>query len=166
MLRCVVGHRWDNLGAQLPLSTGTTLQRFLGFLIFWAVELPFCSLRPNKLRWLYTAKAWLLPPSVLGLLIYCAVQSRGHLASNAELSDMSVAPGGSALVWAIVASINSAMGNWVRCSVLLHLRFTSNLLILKCSPRSLLTCPTLLAMPPTQPLQCGHTSSSSHSLQP
>ena len=126
MLRCVFGHRWDNLPAQLPSSTGTTLQRFLGFLIFWAVELPFCSLRPTKLRWLYTAKAWLLPPSVLGLLIYCVVQSRGRLASNAELSGTSESLSRSALVWAIVSSVNSAMGNWVRISPY-RLSFISNL---------------------------------------
>ena len=114
MIRCIFGHRWDDLGAQLPSSTGTTLQRLLGFLIFWAIELPFCSLRPNKLRWLYTAKAWLLPPSVFGLLIFCVVQSRGHLASTADLSDTSETLSGSRLVWAIVGSVNSAMGNWVR----------------------------------------------------
>ncbi|TBU54026.1 permease for cytosine/purines, uracil, thiamine, allantoin-domain-containing protein [Dichomitus squalens] len=112
MLRCIVGHRWDNLGAQFPPPVGTTLQRFLGFLIFWAVELPFCSLRPNRLRWLYTLKAWLLPPSVIGLLIYCVVQSRGRLASDADLSNVAARPTGSALVWVIVAAINSAMGNW------------------------------------------------------
>ena len=114
MLRCIVGHRWDDLGTQFPQSVGTTLQRFLGFLVFWALELPFCSLRPNKLRWIYTLKAWLLPPSVFGLLIYCTVQSRGRLASDTELSNISSRPTGSSLAWAMVAAVNSAMGNWVR----------------------------------------------------
>lgn len=113
MLRCVIGKRWDNLGAQFPPSVGTTLQRFLGFLIFWAIELPFCSLRPNRLRWLYTFKAWTLPPSVFGLLIYCLVQSRGQLASDDALAGTSARPHGGALIWLVVGSINSAMGNWV-----------------------------------------------------
>ncbi|KAH9848368.1 permease for cytosine/purines, uracil, thiamine, allantoin-domain-containing protein [Lenzites betulinus] len=112
MLRCVVGKRWDDLGSQFPPSVGTTLQRFIGFLIFWAIELPFCSLRPNRLRWLYTFKAWTLPPSVLGLLIYCLVQSRGQLASDDALAGSSARPRGAALVWLVVSSINSAMGNW------------------------------------------------------
>ncbi|EIW55424.1 uncharacterized protein TRAVEDRAFT_74222 [Trametes versicolor FP-101664 SS1] len=112
MLRCVIGKRWDNLGSQFPPSVGTTLQRFIGFLIFWAIELPFCSLRPNRLRWLYTFKAWTLPPSVFGLLIYCLVQSRGQLASDEALAGLSARPRGSALVWLVVGSINSAMGNW------------------------------------------------------
>lgn len=109
MLRCVIGKRWDNLGSQFPPSVGTTLQRFIGFLIFWAIELPFCSLRPNRLRWLYTFKAWTLPPSVFGLLIYCLVQSRGQLASDEALAGLSARPRGSALVWLVVGSINSAM---------------------------------------------------------
>ncbi|KAI0739280.1 permease for cytosine/purines, uracil, thiamine, allantoin-domain-containing protein [Daedaleopsis nitida] len=112
MLRCIVGKRWDDLGSQLPPSVGTTLQRLIGFLLFWAIELPFCSLRPNKLKWLYTFKAWTLPPSMIGLLIYCLVQSRGHLASDAALSSVTTRPTGSALAWLIVSSINSAMGNW------------------------------------------------------
>ncbi len=114
MLRCVVGHRWDDLGVQFPDSVGTTIQRFIGFVIFWAVELPFCSLRPYRLRWLYTLKAWVLPFSVFALLIFCLVQSKGQLASSQALSDISARPTGSALVWLIVSSINSAMGNWVR----------------------------------------------------
>ena len=164
MLRCVFGHHWDNLPAQLPSSTGTTLQRFLGFLIFWAVELPFCSLRPTKLRWLYTAKAWLLPPSVLGLLVYCVVQSHGKLTSNAELSGTSQSLSHSALAWAIVSSVNSAMGNWVRISPYCLL-FISDFLTFECSLRSLPTCPTLPAMPRTLQPRCGRTLFSSPSLR-
>ncbi|KAI0759269.1 permease for cytosine/purines, uracil, thiamine, allantoin-domain-containing protein [Trametes elegans] len=112
MLRCVIGKRWDDLGTQFPPSVGTTLQRFLGFLLFWAIELPFCSFRPNNLRWLYTFKAWTLPPSVLGLLIYCVVQSRGQLASDTALAGTDALPNGSVLAWLVIGSINSAMGNW------------------------------------------------------
>ncbi|KAH9951483.1 permease for cytosine/purines, uracil, thiamine, allantoin-domain-containing protein [Amylocystis lapponica] len=111
MLNCIVGNKWNNLGVQFPDSVGTTLQRFIGFLIFWAIELPFCSLRPYKLRWLYTLKAWTLPPSVFGLLIYCLMQSKGHLASNVALAGVTP-PKGAALAWLFVGSINSAMGNW------------------------------------------------------
>ncbi|KAJ3012761.1 hypothetical protein NUW54_g1778 [Trametes sanguinea] len=111
MLRCIVGKRWDNLGAQFPPSVGTTLQRFIGFLIFWAIELPFCSFRPNRLRWLYTFKAWTLPPSVFGLLIYCLVQSHGKLAPDTALAG-TTPPRGATLAWLVVSSINSAMGNW------------------------------------------------------
>ena len=123
MLRCIVGNRWNNLGVQFPPSVGTSLQRFIGFLLFWAIELPFCSLRPNRLRWLYTFKAWTLPPSVFGLLIYCLVQSKGRLASDAALSDIT-RPTGSALAWLIVSSINSAMGNWVVVARALRLSYT------------------------------------------
>ena len=120
MLRCVIGKRWDNLGVQFPPSVGTTVQRFIGFVLFWAIELPFCSLRPNRLRWLYTLKAWTLPPSVFGLLIYCLVQSGGKLASDQALSDGTTRPAGPALAWLVVSSINSAMGNWVSLFLLLR----------------------------------------------
>lgn len=113
MLRCIIGKRWENLGAQFSPSVGTTLQRFIGFVLFWAIELPFCSFRPNRLRWLYTLKAWTLPPSVFGLLIYCLVQSHGHLAPDSALAGTTSTPRGAVLVWLVVSSINSTMGNWV-----------------------------------------------------
>ncbi|KAH9886006.1 permease for cytosine/purines, uracil, thiamine, allantoin-domain-containing protein [Cubamyces lactineus] len=112
MLRCIIGKRWENLGAQFSPSVGTTLQRFIGFVLFWAIELPFCSFRPNRLRWLYTLKAWTLPPSVFGLLIYCLVQSHGHLAPDSALAGTTSTPRGAVLVWLVVSSINSTMGNW------------------------------------------------------
>ncbi|KZT01199.1 uncharacterized protein LAESUDRAFT_664425 [Laetiporus sulphureus 93-53] len=114
MLHCVVGHRWKNLPTQFPASVGTTVQRFAGFVIFWAIVLPFCSLRPTRLKWLYNFKAWVLPPSVMGLLIYCLVQSKGRLASTAALAGESAStlPKGSTLAWLFVSSVNSCMGNW------------------------------------------------------
>ncbi|GBE85708.1 permease for cytosine/purines, uracil, thiamine, allantoin-domain-containing protein [Sparassis latifolia] len=112
MLHCIVGNRWNNLGVQFPSSVGTTIQRFLGFLIFWAIELPFCSLRPYRLKWLYAFKAWTLPPSVFALLIYCLVQSKGKLASTTALAGTAALPKGSTLAWLFVNSVNSAMGNW------------------------------------------------------
>lgn len=123
MLRCIFGHHWDNIGAQFSPSVGTTLQRFIGYLLLWAIELPFCSLRPNNLKWLYTLKAWLLPPSTLGLLIYCLVQSRGQLATDATLSGTNTHLHGGALAWLLVSSINSAMGNWVRFSHFMRLGY-------------------------------------------
>lgn len=112
MIHCVVGQKWNNLAVQFPNSVGTTVQRFVGFLIFWAIELPFCCLRPTQLRWLYTFKAWTLPPSVIGLLIYCLVQSKGELGSTAALAGTTALPKGSVLAWLWVSSINSCMGNW------------------------------------------------------
>ena len=156
MLNCIIGQRWNNLGAQFPGSVGTTLQRFLGFLIFWAIELPFCSQRPYKLRWLYTFKAWTLPPSVMGLLIYCLLQSKGQLASDTALAGVA-SPKGAALAWLMVSSINSVMGQWVCC----HL-FEANLFTDSCddrySLRSLQTCLISLATPPARKQPCGHIS--------
>ncbi|KAH9911140.1 permease for cytosine/purines, uracil, thiamine, allantoin-domain-containing protein [Epithele typhae] len=112
MLRCLFGHRWETIGPRFPPSVGTTLQRFIGFLLFWLIEFPFCSFRPNRLRWLYTLKAITLPPSVFGLLVYCLVQSRARLASDERLIDQDTRPTGPALAWLIVGSITSAMGKW------------------------------------------------------
>ncbi|KZO90997.1 hypothetical protein CALVIDRAFT_542160 [Calocera viscosa TUFC12733] len=111
MINCIVGNSWNNLPVQFPASVGTTVQRFIGFLIFWAIELPFCSLRPYQLKWLYTFKAWTLGPGVIGLLIYCLVQSNGKLASDAALAGVTLAKGGT-LGWLFVSNVNSAMGNW------------------------------------------------------
>ncbi|KZT24305.1 hypothetical protein NEOLEDRAFT_1116396 [Neolentinus lepideus HHB14362 ss-1] len=113
MLTCIFGHRWKDLPHQFPVSVGTTIQRFIGYFLFWCITLPFCGFRPNRLKWLYDFKAVVLPPSVLGLLIYCLVQSKGKLADTLSLADQGTKiPRGATLGWLFVSSVNSSMGNW------------------------------------------------------
>ncbi|BFZ63364.1 hypothetical protein YB2330_004486 [Saitoella coloradoensis] len=110
-LTCIVGHSWQNLPNQFSPGVGTTIQRFVGYFLFWCITLPFCSLRPNQLKWLYNFKAWVLPFSMIGLLIFCLIQSGGKL-GDVSSSAGATRPHGSALAWIFVSAVNSSMGNW------------------------------------------------------
>jgi len=82
---------------------------FIGMLcyfLFWLFQFPFMLVSPQKIRWLFLAKAIIVPPTWLALLIWAFVKvppNSGILAQKAELS-------GSALSWAWLSALNSALG--------------------------------------------------------
>jgi nucleobase:cation symporter-1, NCS1 family len=78
------------------------------YFLYWLIQLPFMFVSPQKIRWLFFAKAIIVPPTWLALLIWAFVKvppSSGILARKAELS-------GSALSWAWLSALNSTLGNY------------------------------------------------------
>jgi NCS1 family nucleobase:cation symporter-1 len=76
------------------------------YFLYWLIQLPFMFVSPQKIRWLFLAKAIIVPPTWLALLIWAFVKvppGSGILARKAELS-------GSALSWAWLGALNSALG--------------------------------------------------------
>ena len=68
---------------------------------------------PQKIRWLFLAKAIIVPPTWLALLIWAFVKvppNSGILAQKAKLS-------GSALSWAWLSALNSALGLYATLGV-------------------------------------------------
>ena len=68
---------------------------------------------PQKIRWLFLAKAVIVPPTWLALLIWAFVKvppNSGLLARKAELS-------GSELFWAWFGALNSVLGTYATLGV-------------------------------------------------
>lgn len=105
MLRCVFGRLYEDIPNAIPSSMGITTAGMLAFFLFWCVHFPFCSLRPNQLRWFFWLKTALMIPAVIGLFVFCIVDTKGNLGSVYS----GTITGNKA--WFILNAINAGMGN-------------------------------------------------------
>ena len=105
-------------GTCLPDQPGSSAHDacFIGMLcyfLYWLIQLPFMLISPQKIRWLFLAKAIIVPPTWLALLIWAFIKvppNSGILAQKTELS-------GSALSWAWLSALNSALGLYATLGV-------------------------------------------------
>lgn len=163
MLRCVFGPLYEGIPNAIPASMGITSAGMLAFFLFWCVHFPFCALRPYQLRWFFWLKTTLMVPAILGLFIFCMVDTKGSVGS--VFSDKM--SGNKA--WYILNAINAGMGNTVSlpvhtCAVPPHDGFRADM-----PPprrRSSPTSPTLRAGAGPRRAPCGRSSSPTPSPSP
>ncbi|KAI0275993.1 NCS1 nucleoside transporter family [Russula aff. rugulosa BPL654] len=97
-----------HLPNHLPPGANITTSGMICFFLFWFIQFPFMFVSPQKIRWLFLAKSIIVPPTWIALLIWAMVKvppSSGLLSQKAELS-------GSALSWAWLGALNSALGSY------------------------------------------------------
>ena len=93
---------------QIARQALTYPEGMICFVVFWFIQLPFMFVSPQKIRWLFLAKSIIVPPTWIALLIWAMVKvppSSGLLSQKAGLS-------GSALSWAWLGALNSALGTF------------------------------------------------------
>lgn len=71
--------------------------------------LPLLSVPIPKVRVLFTIKSVALPPVVIGLFVFCMLQSRGSRGTAGSFDNTGTLHG-STLAWAMLGGINSVMG--------------------------------------------------------
>jgi NCS1 family nucleobase:cation symporter-1 len=108
MLRAIFGHNYTDIPNHIPESQGITSAKMLAFFLFWCIHLPFTFLRPYQLKWLFNLKIVTMIPAVIGLFIFCMVNTKGHIGAG-HLSSAASSRG--AWGWFFVYSINAGMGN-------------------------------------------------------
>jgi len=77
----------------------------LCYFLYWSIQFPFMLVSPQKVRWLFLAKAVVVPPTWLALLIWAFVKvppNSGLFAQKAALS-------GTDLSWVWLGALNSAL---------------------------------------------------------
>lgn len=97
----------------LPPGANITTTGMICYFLYWLLQLPFMFISPQKIRWLFLAKAIIVPPTWLALLIWAFIKvppNSGILAQKTELS-------GSALSWAWLSALNSALGLYATLGV-------------------------------------------------
>ncbi|KAI0067621.1 NCS1 nucleoside transporter family [Artomyces pyxidatus] len=97
----------------LPASANITTVGMLCYFLYWLIQFPFLLISPQRIRWLFVAKAVIVPPTWLAILIWALVKvplHTGILATHANVS-------GSTLSWAWLSALNSALGNWATLAV-------------------------------------------------
>jgi NCS1 family nucleobase:cation symporter-1 len=80
----------------------------LCYFLYWSIQFPFMLVSPQKIRWLFLAKAVVVLPTWFALLIWALIKVPPHsglLAQKAVLR-------GSQLSWAWLGALNSALGNF------------------------------------------------------
>ncbi|KAL1306806.1 hypothetical protein AAFC00_005463 [Neodothiora populina] len=106
LLRAIFGHSFANLTSSIPKSSDITVQQLIGVLLFWILSLPLLAVPVPKIRFLYTAKSFILPPVVIGLFIFCILKDKSHAAGSFGKDPIK----GSALAWVMLSGVNSLMG--------------------------------------------------------
>ena len=93
--------------ADIPNRLGSDIssRQLLCYFIFWVVQLPFLFISPQSLRWLFLAKAIIVPPALFAMLGW-AFATTGGGAIFQQKGTLS----GSQLVWTWLGALNSTLG--------------------------------------------------------
>ena len=85
----------------------------LCYFLYWFIQFPFMFVSPQKIRPLFLAKAILVPPTWLALLIWAFVR----VPPNNSLLAPKTALGSKELSWAWLSAFNSAIGFFATAGV-------------------------------------------------
>lgn len=93
--------------ANIPNRLGHDIssRQLLCYFIFWLFQLPFLFISPQSLRWLFLAKAIIVPPALFAMLGW-AFATTGGGAIFQQKGSLS----GSQLVWTWLGALNSTLG--------------------------------------------------------
>ncbi|KAI0309766.1 NCS1 nucleoside transporter family [Amylostereum chailletii] len=100
---------WPSLARlpnHLPEGANITTAGMMCYLLYWLIQFPFMLVSPQRIRWLFLAKAIVVPPTWLAMLIWAMVKvppRNGILSAHSSLH-------GSSLSWAWLSALNSALG--------------------------------------------------------
>ena len=76
------------------------------YFLYWLIQFPLMFVSPQKIRWLFMIKAFVVPPAWLAMLIWSFVK----VPSSKGLFDQHSALSGSAMSYAWLSALNSALG--------------------------------------------------------
>lgn len=92
----------------MPASSGTNTRDFVSFFLFWVGSLPFLWPAVHKIRHLFTVKAAVVPVAGMAFFIWAVVRADGL----GPIVKQRGALQGSALAWAVIKGIMSAIANF------------------------------------------------------
>jgi len=97
----------------LPQAHQTLQPGIVCYFIYWLIQLPFMLISPQKIRWLFFAKAIIVPPSWLALLIWAFVK----VPSSKGLFTLHATATGSDFSWAYLTALNASLGFYATLAV-------------------------------------------------
>lgn len=108
-------HNHDRYGsiATRNFNNIYVFSELLCYLLYWLIQFPFMFVPPQKIRPLFLAKAILVPPTWLALLIWAFVR----VPPNNSLIAPKAALGSKELSWAWLSAFNSAIGFFATAGV-------------------------------------------------
>ena len=76
------------------------------YFIYWLIQFPLMLISPQKIRRLSMVKAIVVPPAWLAIMIWAFVK----VPANQGIFEQHSAPSGSAMSYAWLSALNSALG--------------------------------------------------------
>ena len=83
------------------------------YVIYWLIQLQLLLVSPQKIRYLFTVKAVIVPLSWLAILIWALVKAP----PSVSLASKHARLGGSDLSWAWLHALNSSLGGYATLAV-------------------------------------------------
>ncbi|KXJ86579.1 permease for cytosine/purines, uracil, thiamine, allantoin-domain-containing protein [Microdochium bolleyi] len=105
----IFGDLWRDIPNHLPESASITTRGMTAFFLYWVLQFWTTFFRPNELKWMYYVKAIIMPINMFGIFIWAIYRSGGP--GDFQLTEYAVS--NTALAWAVLAAMNSALnGNF------------------------------------------------------
>jgi len=98
---------------ELPASSNITTAGMMCYFLFWILQLPLMLVSPQKIRYLFTVKGIIVPIAWLSILIWSYIKVPAKISLDPNHSGLK----GSALSWAWLSAMNSAIGSYSTLSV-------------------------------------------------
>ncbi|KAI3615658.1 ncs1 allantoate transporter [Moniliophthora roreri] len=106
---------WPSTGRipnDLPEGANITTAGMMCYVIYWLIQLPLMLVSPQRIRYLFTVKAFIVPLTFLIILIWAMVKAPPSVSLT-----QSTTLGGGNFSWAWLAALNSALGIYATLSV-------------------------------------------------
>ncbi|KAG7447269.1 cytosine-purine permease [Guyanagaster necrorhizus] len=97
----------------LPEGANMTTVGMMTYFLYWLFQFPFMLVSPQKIRHLFMAKAFIVPCAWLAILIWAMVKAPPSVSLQPKHAEVS----GSALSWAWLSALNSALGIYATLAV-------------------------------------------------
>jgi len=112
--KALTSRHWVSNGTDnLPAVHQTPQTGIMCYFIYWVIQFPFMLISPQKIRWLFIAKAIIVPPSWLALLIWAFVK----VPSSKGLFTLHATATGSDFSWAYLTALNASLGFYATLAV-------------------------------------------------
>ncbi|CAF9939756.1 hypothetical protein IMSHALPRED_001619 [Imshaugia aleurites] len=99
---------YENVPNSMPKGSGTDTRDYVSFFLFWACSLPAIWFPVHKIRHLFTAKAFFVPPAGVAFFIWAIVKAHGI----GPIVQQGSTKHGGALGWAMIQGIMSSIANF------------------------------------------------------
>ncbi|KAK0236764.1 permease for cytosine/purines, uracil, thiamine, allantoin-domain-containing protein [Armillaria nabsnona] len=97
----------------LPEGANITTVGMMTYFLYWLFQFPFMLVSPQKIRHLFIVKAFIVPCAWLAILIWAMVKAPPSVSLQPKHAEIS----GSALSWAWLSALNSALGIYATLAV-------------------------------------------------
>ncbi len=97
----------------LPEGANITTVGMMTYFLYWLFQFPFMLVSPQKIRHLFMVKAFIVPCAWLAILIWAMVKAPPSVSLQPKHAEIS----GSALSWAWLSALNSALGIYATLAV-------------------------------------------------